>query len=381
MVAPVSASRPQHVVVLGGWAPSLILFRGPLLQAMAARGHRVTAMAADGDDRVRGELAALGVGYEELPLERAGTDPRRDTRTLATLTHRLRALRPDVVFGYTIKPVIYGGIAARLARVPRRFAMVTGLGYTFQGQESLGRRALLGLVERLYRAGLGGCDAIFFQNPDDHDEFARRRLLPARAHVELVRGSGVDLEHYGVAPLPDGPPTFLYIGRLLREKGILDYVEMARRVRARRPDARFRVVGWVDPNPASVSRADVDRWVDDGLIEYLGELRDVRPVLAASHVLVLPSYREGTPRSVLEAMSMSRPVITTDVPGCRETVVDGDGGFLVPARDPDALAAAAERLLADPALAVEMGRRGRARAEALYDARKVAAQMLGVMGL
>ena len=377
-----SSPLQQRVVVLGGWAPSLTIFRGPLLAAMTARGHRVTAMASEGSPEIRAELAAIGVDYEELPLERTGTDPRSDARAIAAMTRRLRAIGPDVVLGYTIKPVIYGGLAGRLARIPRRYAMITGLGYAFLGQERLARRALRTLVEALYRAGLRGCDAVFFQNPDDRAEFAERRLLPSGSRVEIVRGSGVDVDHFAVAPLPAGPPTFLYIGRLHREKGILEFIEMARLVRARRPDVRFCALGWLhDDNPSSLSRAEVDRWVADGVIEFLGDAKDVRPVIAACHVFVLPSYREGTPRSVLEAMSMGRPVITTDVPGCRETVIDGDNGLLVPPRDPAALADAAFRLLDDPTLAEAMGRRGRARAEDLYDARKVAAQMLEVMGL
>jgi len=277
--------------------------------------------------------------------------------------------------------VVWGGIAGRLAGVPHRFALVTGFGYAFQGQDRLRRRALAAAARALYRAGLAGCDAVFFQNPDDRREFEQMRLVPARTRVEIVRGSGVDVDHYACAPLPGGGPVFVYVGRLVVEKGILDYVEAARRVRARHPGARFLVVGGLDPNPASASRAQVEGWVQDGTIEWLGELRDVRPALAQASVLVLPSYREGTPRSVLEAMSMGRAVVTTDVPGCRETIVDGAEGVLVPVRDPDALAAACAALFADPSRVARMGSLGRRRVEALYDARKVAQRMLDVMSL
>jgi glycosyltransferase involved in cell wall biosynthesis len=370
-----------RVVVIGGYAPSLILFRGPLLASMVARGHEVIATAGEADDATRAALAAIGVAFEDLPIERAGLDPRADAATVLALVRRLRALRPDVVLAYTIKPVVWGGIASRLAGVPHRFAMITGFGYAFQGQERLRRRALATAVRTLYRAGLSGCEAVFFQNPDDRREFEAMGLVPRGARVEVVRGSGVDTDHYAPVPLPDGPPAFLFIGRLVTEKGILEYVEAARRVRQRYPDARFRVVGGVDPNPASARRDDVERWVRDGTIEWIGEVRDVRPELARASVLVLPSYREGTPRSVLEAMSMGRAVITTDVPGCRETIVDGAEGLLVPARDPAAVAAACEALLADPERIAEMGARGRRRVEAIYDARQVAGRMLEVIGL
>jgi glycosyltransferase involved in cell wall biosynthesis len=370
-----------RIVIIGGWAPSLILFRGSLLAAMVARGHEVIATAADGDDATRAALAAMGVAFEDLKLQRAGLDPRADASTIAALVRRFRALRPDAVLGYTIKPVVWGGIAGRLAGVPHRFAMITGFGYAFQGQERLGRRALAYGVKALYRSGLAGCEAVFFQNPDDRAEFERMKLLPRGATVEVVRGSGVDVDHYGPELLPGGAPVFLFIGRLLAEKGILDYVEAARRVRAQRPDARFLVVGGLDPNPTSVTREQMHQWMLEGIIEWAGEVRDVRPELAKASILVLPSYREGTPRSVLEAMSMGRAVITTDVPGCRETIVDGEHGLFVPVRDPAALAAACITLFDDRQRVARMGAAGRARVLALYDARRVAAHMLEVMGL
>jgi glycosyltransferase involved in cell wall biosynthesis len=370
-----------RVLVIGGFAPSLILFRGSLLAAMVARGHEVIATAADGDDATRAALAAMGVGFEELKLQRAGLDPRADAATIATLVRRMRALKPEVVLGYTIKPVVWGGIAGRLAGVPHRFAMVTGFGYAFQGQERLGRRALATAVRALYREGLRGCEAVFFQNPDDRAEFDDMKLLPRHARVEVVRGSGVDVDHYAPELLPGGAPVFLFVGRLLAEKGILDFVEAARRVRAKHPDARFVVVGGLDPNPTSVTREQVERWMLDGVIEWVGEVRDVRPELVKASVLVLPSYREGTPRSVLEAMSMGRAVITTDAPGCRETIVDGEHGLLVPVRDPGAVADACLSLFTDPQRIARMGAAGRARALALYDARRVARHMVEVMGL
>lgn len=374
-------ARRAHVVVLGGYARSLTLFRGPLLAALVDRGHRVTAMAADPDAATTRELAALGVAFEEVPLARTSLDPRRDLATLAHLRRRLRALAPTDVFAYTIKPIIYGGLAARLAGVPRRHAMITGLGYAFMGQEQLRRRALSALVARLYRLGLDGAATVFLQNPDDLRDVTARGLLRGAARVELVRGSGVDVDAYPDTPLPPGPPRFLFAGRLLREKGFLDYVELARRVRARHPEVRFTALGRLDPNPTSFTAAELAAWQREGVLEHPGEVPDIRPALAEHHVLVLPSYREGTPRAVLEAMSMGRPAIVTDVPGCREVVVEGQTGHLVPARDPAALAAAALRLIASPATLAAQGANARRRVLELYDARKVAAGMLEAMGL
>jgi glycosyltransferase involved in cell wall biosynthesis len=374
----------MRVVVIGGWAPSLIKFRGPLLAAMVARGHEVTAMAPEagaGDADVQGQLAALGVGFEPIELQRAGIDPVADARAIRGLARRLRAVRPDLVLGYTIKPAIYGSLAARLAGVPKRAAMITGLGSALVSARTVKQRLVATIARALYRAGLAQCQVVIFQNTDDRDELARLGALPPHARVAVVRGSGVDLAHYAPQPLPSGPPVFVFLGRLLRDKGIAEYVAAARSVRARYPAATFRIAGWLDPNPESLTERELDAVVAEGTVEYLGATEDVRPHLAAAHVLVLPSYREGTPRSVLEAMSMNRAVITTDAPGCRDTVIDGDSGLIVPVRDAGALAAAMIRLAASPALLARLAAAGRARAVALYDAHEVAASVLAVLGL
>jgi len=378
------ARRPgavMRVVVIGGWAPSLVKFRGPLLAAMVARGHEVIAMAADGSPAVHDALAALGVRFEPIALERAGLDPLADARTIRALARRLRALAPDLVLGYTIKPVIYGSLAARLAGVPHRAAMITGMGSALTSVRTVKQRAVAMIARGLYRAALAQCQVVIFQNTDDRDELARIGALPRHARVAIVRGSGVDLAHYAASPLPPGPPSFLFLGRLLRDKGIAEYVAAARLVRARYPAATFRIAGWLDPNPESLTGAELDAVITDGTIEYLGATDDVRPHLAATHVLVLPSYREGTPRSVLEAMSMNRAVITTTAPGCRETVIDGESGLLVPAGDARQLAAAMIRLAASPALIERLAAAGHARAALLYDARTVAASVLAALAL
>jgi glycosyltransferase involved in cell wall biosynthesis len=371
----------MRVVVIGGWAPSLIKFRGPLLAAMVARGHEVIAMAADPTPAVRDGLAALGVRFEPIALQRAGIDPVADVRVIGDLARRLRALAPDLVLGYTIKPVIYGSLAARLAGVPRRAAMITGMGSALASVRTARQRVIAGIARLLYRAGLAQCQVVIFQNTDDRDELARLGALPRHAAVAIVRGSGVDLAHYTPSPLPVGPPVFLFLGRLLRDKGIAEYVAAARLVRARHPDARFRIAGWFDPNPESLTQAELDAVTADGTIEYLGATEDVRPHLAAAHVLVLPSYREGTPRSVLEAMAMNRAVITTTAPGCRETVIDGDSGLLVPVGDARLLAAAMIRLIASPPLLARIAAAGRIRAVELYDADKVAGSVLAALAL
>jgi glycosyltransferase involved in cell wall biosynthesis len=374
----------MRIVVIGGWAPSLIKFRGPLLAAMVERGHEVIALAPDGGldgGDLGSELARIGVRYQPIELERTGIDPRSDVRAIAALVARLRELVPDVVLGYTIKPVIYGSIAARIAGVPRRAAMITGMGSALTNVRTARQRVVAAIARTLYRIGLAQCQVVILQNTDDRDELARFGALPRRAQVAIVRGSGIDLAHYAPSPLPPGPPVFVFLGRLLRDKGIHEYVAAARLVQQRHPAAKFRIAGWLDPNPESLSQRELDAIIADGTVEYLGAPDDIRPHLAAAHVLVLPSYREGTPRSVLEAMSMNRAVITTTAPGCRETVIDGESGLLVPVRDARLLAAAMLRLIASPALLERLATAGRARAVELYDARKVAAAVLAAMEL
>lgn len=371
----------MRVVVLGNTAKHLLTFRGPFIFATADAGHEVIAIGPHDDPGVRAAFAARGVAYDVVPFDRTARNPVADTKMTVALTRKLTEIRPDLYFGYTIKPAIYGSIAAWSARIPRRFAMVTGGGYALLGQERWQRRMMTRLIKQLYRAGLATCHGVFFQNRDDLAEFEANGLLPRRAERIVVNGSGVDLVEFPRVPMPSTkPPIVLFVGRLLREKGIVEYVDAARIVRARRPDVRFQVLGHLDPNPATVSQQMVDGWMREGVVELLGEHVDVRPFLAAATTLVLPSYREGTPRSVLEALSTGRPIITTDTPGCRETVVDEVNGYLVPPYDSISLAAAILRLLDRPDLA-QMAAASRALAERKYDARLVSASMLQAMGL
>jgi glycosyltransferase involved in cell wall biosynthesis len=268
---------------------------------------------------------------------------------------------------FTVKPVVYGSLAGALARIPRRFAFITGLGHAFIA-DGVKASLLNAAVSRMYRASLRLNEAVFFQNQDDVGEFRRLNILSKRGRVVMVSGSGVDLSAFSVAPLPDGPPVFLLAGRLLREKGVLEFVEAAGLLRARYPEVRFQLLGPIDSNPSSVTRRQLDDWHSRGDVAYLGETFDVRPYLASASVFVLPSYREGTPRGTLEAMAMGRPIVTTDVPGCRETVREGENGFLVPARDARALAVGMERFLTDPALISQMGHASRQLVERKFDA-------------
>lgn len=370
----------MKVLVVGNIAQSLVNFRGPLLHEMVERGHEVTAVGPEDDAHYAEELRALGVTYRVVPLERASFNPLADLRFIRALAQLMRELRPDVFLGYTIKPVIYGNIAAGLTRVPSRSALITGLGYAFGGG-SLKQRLVGRFIHLLYRLALTGAKVVFFQNPDDMNEFLGRGFVtPARA--ALVAGSGVDLARFGASEPPPPPLVFLLIARLIREKGIGQFVDAARVLKELHPDARFQLLGPVDQNPTAVTPAELERWQRAGTIEYLGVTEDVRPYLRDASVFVLPSYyREGTPRTALEALATGRPVITTDAPGCRETVVDGVNGFLVAPRDTESLTRAMERFLADPTLVSRMGQASLELARARFDVKLVNAAMLSRLGL
>lgn len=368
------------LLLIASFPDSVVDFRGSLVRALQASGVSVHLAVPDAPSgsAVRFELDALGVTVHDIALQRTGTNPIADLGSGFALYRLMRRIQPDAVLAYTIKPVVYGLIAAWLARVPLRFALITGLGYAFQGHVGDRRTLLRALVLRLYAVALSRVRIVFFQNRDDLALFRERRLVGLRTRTLVLDGSGIDLEHYRHVPPANGA-RFLMIARLLGDKGVREYVAAARRVKSLRPDARFALAGWIDGNPDSIRESELRDWITSGVVEVLGRLDDVRPAIAACSVYVLPSYREGMPRTVLEAMATGRAIITTDAPGCRETVVPGDNGYLVPARCVDALAKAMLVFIDDPTLAPRMGLLSRRMAQDRFDVRRVNAAMLDAM--
>ena len=376
------APRRRRIVIIGNMLETLVWFRGPLMRTLVDQGHEVIACvpAPNPGSPQAGELEALGARLEPIHLERAGANPFADIYTIWSLVGLLRRLRPDMVLAYTIKPVIYGSLAARIAGVPAVCSIVEGIGYAFSG-EGLRRTTLRAMVKLLYRVALSGNRRVFFLNPDNKRLFEDLGLVRRSDQAVLLGGIGVDLDRFMPAPLP-ATVTFLLIARLLRDKGVPEFVEAARIVKARHPDVRFRLVGWIDANPMALREAELRAWIEEGVIEYLGKLDDVRPALADASVFVLPSYYpEGQPRSIMEAMATARPVITTDTAGCRETVVEGLNGFLLPARDVPALVQAMLRFIERPELIKSMGRESRHIAEAKYDVHRINQRIIEEIGL
>jgi glycosyltransferase involved in cell wall biosynthesis len=376
--------QAMRVLLLGSAPRSLINFRGPLIEALLARGHEVHAAAPfeASDEAIRKELRSLGAAVHSFPLHRTSISVLSDARALLSLVGLLRRTAPNVLIAYTIKPVIYGMLAASAAGTTQRFAIITGLGYLFTDDKNARRRFTLPVARSLYRRAFARTDKVFFQNPDDEALFRRLNILPSGLPSVIVNGSGVDISLFHVTPFPKLPVTFLMMARLIGAKGIREYAAAAAKVRRRHPEVRFLLAGGRGDEPDSIGQSELDGWEREGTLHWLGRLDDVRPAISAAHVLVLPSYyREGIPRSILEAMAMGRPVITTDSPGCRETVNHGENGLLVPARDVAALADAISRFANHPLMIEGMGQAGRRIAERKYDVDKVNSIMLAEMGL
>lgn len=371
----------MKVLIVASFAESLLNFRGPLINALCELGHEVHVAAPDAtaDSAFVDTLQAKMVRVHDIAMQRTGMNPWQDLKCFVSLYRLMSRVKPDVVLSYTIKPVIYGMLAARIARVPNRFALITGLGYSFSSERST-HSLVKSLATNLYRLALSGATKVFFQNPDDRQLFLTQAIVQDVKKTEVVNGSGIDVQRFTVVPFPESP-VFLLIARLLGDKGIREYANAAAQVKLDYPQAVFRLVGWIDDSPNAIAATELDRWIAAGTIEYVGRLQDVRPAIADCSVYVLPSYREGTPRTVLEAMAMGRPVITTDAPGCRETVVSGQNGYLVPVKSTDDLAQAMIRFLAQPQSINQMGRVSRAIAESKYDVDKVNQQLLEGMGL
>lgn len=375
-------------LIIASHPVSVLKFRGHLIQALKNKGYEVHIAAPlfESYPEIVIKLQSLGYNIHDVSMQRTGTNPLADAKTLKSLYTLMRDIKPTYVLAYTIKPVIYGTLAAWAANVPHRFALITGLGYAFQQVEETGKRSYFQkIIHELYRQALSKTDKVFFQNPDDLNLFKQLKLTNNKTPTAIVNGSGVDTSEYNITPLPisNKQPEirFLLIARLLADKGIREYANAAKIIKNKYPEINFDLVGLIDSNPTAISQQELDEWVDEGLLNFWGRLDDVRPAIAASSIYVLPSYREGTPRTVLEAMSMGRPIITTDAPGCRETVVDSYNGYLVPVKSVDGLVKAMQEFILNPDLISTMGNASRKIAEDKFDVHSVNNVMINEMNL
>jgi glycosyltransferase involved in cell wall biosynthesis len=372
----------MKILVFSSLAYSLVNFRGALLNSMREGGHDVLAVAPDEDSFVSDWLAEHKIRFTTVSMNRTGMKPLQDLQTLLGYVRLIAKEKPDLILAYTQKPIIYGGIAARLAGNVPFYALMSGLGYLFSpdgAKPGLVRTIFL----RLYREGVRRARKIFVFNRDDQADMLEAGIVDARQTVIQVPGSGVDTSRFAHQPLPEGAPHYLMVGRLMRDKGVYEFLEAARRVGQEFPEARFSILGRAETfNPTGISEGDIAGLQKEYSVNFLAETTDVRPYLAQSSVFVLPSYyREGLPRTILEAMATGRAVITTDMPGCRDPIEDGKSGIIVPPRNVDALADAMRSFLTNTTQASEMGNRARAIAEQVYDVAKVNSLLIGHMGL
>lgn len=374
-------AQGADVLFIAANARSLIYNRGWLVRDMCKRGLRVAALVpcyeyiSDAED--------LGIPIILYDLNRHSTNPVIFIRQFWNIFSLVRKLSPKTVFSYSIKPNILGTLAARLAGTRYTYCLVTGLGYVFASKQlkaKLVRRLSLSLC------AVSGClsQLYIFQNPDDCSELKQHWLFRKTANTIVVKGSGVDLTHYAFRQIPkESPFTFLCLARLFKEKGIYEFVKAAKIVKNYFPDTRFMLVGGHDPNlSTAIPNRILTKWKQENTVEIYDAVKDVRPWIEQCSVFVLPSYyREGTPRSILEAMSMGRAIITCDTPGCRETVVDGKNGFLVPPRRSEPLAKAMQRFLRQPEIVPQMGEASWQMAKKYYDVHKVNKAILDAMEL
>lgn len=368
------------IFIIGALPRSLINFRGELIRTLVDNGHTVTAMSAPASDKEINRINELGAEFIPFKVNRNGLNPFQDIRTFLSLRAAIKDNAPDIVLSYTIKPIIWGGIALFGIKKPLFFALVTGLGFSFDGV-GIVRKILKKIVISLYKLSLLKATRVIFQNHDDEGVFIENKIIQ-KNKCSVVSGSGVDTKCFSYSVLPNAEPTFILIARLLHGKGIEIYVDAAKIIKRIHPSVKFKLLGPMDPSPDGISKSDVDKWHSEGWIEYLGETEDVKPYLESSHVFVLPSfYGEGLPRTIIEAMAIGRPIITTDNVGCRDTVVDGYNGFLIPIKDAAALANKILWMLSNRNQWQSFGNASRKIAEEKFDVHLINEKMLSIMNI
>lgn len=377
-------SQGKIIALIGTTGSSFYGFRADLIQKLVQDRHTVYAFTSEYSDTCLEKIKALGAIPITYTLSRGGLNPFADVASVLELVRNFKRIKPDVVFSYFAKPVIYGSLAAKWAKVPLIVGMLEGLGYTFTEQPT-GQTAKTKLVRNiqvlLYRIVLPYIDQMIFLNTDDKKDLLDQYNIKVR-QSHILGGIGLNLSKYPYATASVNPVRFLFIGRLLKEKGIFEYIDAIRLVKAKYSQAEFVVLGEIDhANMGALKQEVLDQLVTEQLFEYPGYVNNIPDWITASSVFVLPSYREGIPRSTQEAMAIGRPVITTDVPGCRETVVDGVNGFLVPKWDAQTLAERMCYFIENPEKVNQMGLESYKMALQYYDVKKVNDKLFAIMGL
>ncbi|WP_201598643.1 glycosyltransferase family 4 protein [Psychrobacter vallis] len=376
----------MKIAIIGTVASSFYGFRAGLIKALREKQYVIYAFTSEYSMDDLKKIEALGVIPVTYELNRGGMNPLADAKATYALSKKIKEVAPDLVLSYFSKPVIFGTLAARMAKVPKIIGMLEGLGYAFTDQpEGLNNKTKLikNIQALLYKIALPQLDKIIFLNPDDPKDLLAFYNIKAKK-VEVLGGIGLDLDDYSFQVIKsiESPIKFLFIGRMLKEKGIHDFIAAAKMVKQRYPDVEFTVLGAIDTsNPGALKQSELDQLISLNIINYPGQVDNVQDWIAQSHVFVLPSYREGVPRSTQEAMAIGRAVITTDVPGCRETVIDGVNGFLVEKWNPKALADKMIYFIEHPEQIKAMGDESYKLAQEKFDADKVNKRLINMLGL
>jgi glycosyltransferase involved in cell wall biosynthesis len=349
-----------------------------MMKDFIKHGHSVIALGPEPESNWKGKFEEHGVQYKQLFVERNGINPFSDLRTYRELKRFMKEEKPDKIFAYQAKTVVYGSLAAKANGITEVYPLIAGLGSIFRG-EGFKNKIIKMIMKTEYRLACNASKKVFFQNNDDKSEFIKNGLIQ-EDKIVIINGSGVNLEKFRPEPLPD-TPAFLFIGRLIKDKGVMEYLEACKRIRDEYPEVRCLLVGPYDSNPSALQPEELQPFVDEGIIEYFGEQADVRPYLKQCSTYVLPSYHEGTPKTVLEAMAIGRSIITSDAPGCRETVIDGSNGFLVPIKNIDRLAERMKSLIEDSSMRDLMAERSLKLAKEKYDVNLVNKKIMETMKL
>lgn len=368
----------MKIALVTAWTSTVLKFRIDMLRKFVGMGHEVLVIGDEPESKWVPLFRSEGMSYVSYPVSRNGVNPYQDLLTLKSLTVTLKRERPQKIFTYQVKPNIYGCIAAHRAEVADVYPMIGGIGSAFM-PNSVRQRLVKRILVAEYRIAFRHIRRAFFQNEDDASVFSDLKIV-SREKIVFTRGSGVNVKEYPLTPLPS-KTAFLYVGRLIRDKGAYEFLQAARALKEMGCSADCFVVGDLDSNPSSLTYKEIQSFVDDGSVIWYGWRDDVRPYIASCTVFVLPSYREGTPKAALEAMSMGRAVITTDAPGCKEVVCPGENGLLVPVGDAGALADAMNDLANSPHRCAEMGEKSRLIAEKRFDVDLVNETICEAMGL
>lgn len=368
----------KKIVVMSSHTPSLFWFRTDMMKEFISRGYVVYALGNEEESDWTDRFSENGIIYQQINVRRNGLNPLQDKKSLDSIRHKLKEIMPNKIFTYQAKTVIYGGMAANSLGITDVYPLIAGMGSVFLSN-SFKAKIVRFVMTTLYRHSMKKCPVVFFQNKDDEELFRKYRIIQDQK-VVLINGSGVNTEKFTVTELPE-KPAFLCISRLIRDKGVYEYLEACRMIKKTSPETRCLLVGPYDTNPSALKPKELKPFIDDGIIEYFGEQDDVRPYIEQSSVFVLPSYREGTPKTNLEAMACGRAVITTDAPGCKETVVDGQNGFLVPVKDIQSIYDKMKWFIEHNDDIKAMGDKGRSMVEDIFDVNKVNEEICRTMNL